>query len=156
MGNQIDRYLRTEELYRQIVGMVRGDVLGKIGESGVRGVLDALLSQGKIEGRLSAYGRGAIASPSHDRLIEDWQRIVDSVSQVPDAEDRTTFEYTAQNSDVRGVIVTVHNVDGRGTGVCEDGRDVGDALRHARRSMVALGFIAEDQQVLLIEKRKQP
>lgn len=151
MENQIDRYLRTEELYRQILGMVRGDVLGKIGESGVRGVLDALLSQGKIEGRLSAP-----ISLCGDRLIEDWQRIVDSVSQVPDAEDRTTFEYTAQNSDVRGVIVTVHNVDGRGTGVCEDGRDVGDALRHARRSMVALGFIAEDQQVLLIEKRKQP
>lgn len=150
MENQIDRYLRTEELYRQILGMVRGDVLEKIGESGVRGVLDALLSQGKIEGRLSTPN-----SLCGDRLIEDWQRIVDSVSQVPDAEDRTTFEYTAQNSDVRGVIVTVHNVDGRGTGVCEDGRDVGDALRHARRSMVALGFIAEDQQVLLIEKRKQ-
>jgi hypothetical protein len=85
-GNQVQRYLRTEELYREIIDMVCPDVLKEIGESGVRGKLDALISKGKIEGRLSAYNDGRVFGgilPEHDRLIERWQRIVDAADQAP-------------------------------------------------------------------------
>lgn len=77
--SQVQRYLRTEELYKKIIDLYPSALLDVVGETHVRGILDAILSQGKIEGRLSAYGKDAIAAPNHDRLIEDWQRVVDSV-----------------------------------------------------------------------------
>lgn len=76
-GNHTQRYLRTEELYREIIDMVCPDVIKEIGETGVRIKLDAILSQGKIEGRLTAYPPERGGLPHDDRLIEDWQRIVD-------------------------------------------------------------------------------
>lgn len=78
--NQIARYLRTEELYQQILDMVCENVFEEIGETGVRGKLDALLSQGKIEGRMTGHTvHGHPVNPREDNLIEGWQRIVDSV-----------------------------------------------------------------------------
>lgn len=76
MSTQIQRHLKTEELYDKVLRMMFDE---DITTAQIRGKLDAILSQGKIEGRLSAYGEGSISSPSHDRLIEDWQRIVDGV-----------------------------------------------------------------------------
>jgi hypothetical protein len=82
MSNQTERFLRTEELYRQIIGLMPEAVLKTVSETYVRGLLDAVLAQGKIEGRLSAlpsaYGEGR-ARGLPDGLIEGWQRVVDSV-----------------------------------------------------------------------------
>jgi hypothetical protein len=75
-GNHTQRYLLTEELYGEIIGLIPESVIRAVGgESVIRGKLDAIISQGKIEGRLTVYGYGV--SPEGDRLIEDWQRIVD-------------------------------------------------------------------------------
>ena len=141
-SDQVRRYLRTEELYREILDLVGESALDEISETTVRGKLDAVHSAGKIEGRLTAltanvmsplpgdvwcnrmdwrdevevidvspamivhYFHGACPcnNPGHaegghrsasavyqfmeryelvgrpDRLIEDWQRIVDSVT----------------------------------------------------------------------------
>jgi hypothetical protein len=76
-GNQVQRYLRTEGLYQEIIDMVCPDVLKEKGETYVRGKLDALLALGKIEGRLSAAEQNTFIFADNDRLIEDWQRIVD-------------------------------------------------------------------------------
>jgi hypothetical protein len=78
-GNQVQRYLRTEELYKEIIGLIPESVTRAVGgETVVRGKLDAILSQGKIEGRLLSHNvHGFPVSPHGDRLIEDWQRIVD-------------------------------------------------------------------------------
>lgn len=78
-SDQVQRYLRTEELYQKILDMVGDSVFEARGETYVRGVLDALLSQGKIEGRLTAAEQNTFIFADNDRLIEDWQRIVDSV-----------------------------------------------------------------------------
>jgi len=80
--SQTDRFLRTQELYDAIIVLIPETALDRIGETEVRGKLDAILSMGKIEGRLSAYTDGRIfggSLPEQDRLIEDWQRIVGSV-----------------------------------------------------------------------------
>lgn len=78
-GNHTQRYLRTEALYQEIIDMICPDVIKEIGETGVRIKLDAILSQGKIEGRLTAYndGFGSWFRRENDRLIEDWQKSVD-------------------------------------------------------------------------------
>lgn len=80
-SDQVQRFLRTEELYKGIIGLIPESVLRVVGETYVRGLLDAVLSQGKIEGRMPAYDDGSINwSPIHDGgLVEGWQRIVDSV-----------------------------------------------------------------------------
>ena len=78
---QIARYLRTEALYQEILDMVCETVFEEIGETGVRGVLDAILSQGKIEGRMTALHKDTTAED--DQLIEGWKRIVNSVQQAP-------------------------------------------------------------------------
>lgn len=82
MANQVQRFLRTEELYKEIIGLIPEAVIRAVGgETVVRGKLDAILSQGKIEGRLSGLVHDpAVSWPDNDRLIEDWQRIVDSVT----------------------------------------------------------------------------
>lgn len=51
---QIERHLKTEALYKRIIGMYPGSVMDAVGETHIRGILDAILSQGKIEGRLTA------------------------------------------------------------------------------------------------------
>lgn len=82
MKNQTERYLRTEELYKEVIGLIPDQVLDGIGETAVRGRLDMILFAGKIEGRLSAYTDGRLfdgITPDQDLLIEDWQRIVDSI-----------------------------------------------------------------------------
>jgi hypothetical protein len=81
MTGQVQRYLKTEELYDAIIDMICPDVIKEIGETPIRSKLDAILTQGKIEGRVTAYTDAGMArdgSPQGDRLIEDWQRIVDS------------------------------------------------------------------------------
>lgn len=52
--NWVDRHLRTEELYQKITSIIDPAYLDKHGETPVRAVLDAILSQGKIEGRRTA------------------------------------------------------------------------------------------------------
>lgn len=73
MENQIQRHLKTEEFYQEIIALIPEETLKKISETTVRGKLDAILTMGKIEGRMSApislYG---------DRLIQDWMRIVEA------------------------------------------------------------------------------
>jgi hypothetical protein len=79
-GNHTQRYLLTEELYQEIIGMICPDVIKEKGETHVRIKLEAITSAGKIDGRLTAYNDGRIFGgilPEQDRLIEDWQRIVD-------------------------------------------------------------------------------
>lgn len=85
MSNQTGRYLRTEELYKKVVEIADHDAQVcqvELDETKLRGILEAIITQGKIEGRLSAYNDGRMfhASPDDDRLIEDWQTIVDSAS----------------------------------------------------------------------------
>lgn len=76
-GTQVQRYLRTEELYREILDLVGESALDEISETAVRGKLDAILAQGKIEGRLTAAEQNTFIFADSDRLIEDWQKIVD-------------------------------------------------------------------------------
>jgi hypothetical protein len=150
-SGQVQRFLGTQELYDQVLSLISEDTFDEVGgRSVVQGWLDAILSMGKIEGRLTAAEKNEFIFADNDRLIEGWQRIVDSVT--PAETGGRAFEYTAEASVVRGVIVTVHDVDGRGMGVCEDGRDAGDALRSARRSMTGLGFIAEDELIKFVRK----
>lgn len=81
MSGQVQRFLRTEELYQQIIDLYPSALLDVVGETYVRNRLDAILSQGKIEGRMSAYNDGSMihSGALADQLIEGWQRIVDSV-----------------------------------------------------------------------------
>ncbi len=83
--NQVQRHLKIEALYREILDLIGEDILDQISETTVRGKLDAILSMGKIEGRLTAYNDGYMfhASPDDDRLIDDWARIIASVTDVP-------------------------------------------------------------------------
>lgn len=74
--SQIQRHLKTEELYKEIIALIPEAVLKVVSETHVRGKLDAILSMGKIEGRLTAVHPDT--GPHNDRLIEDWQRIVDA------------------------------------------------------------------------------
>lgn len=79
MSNQIQRYLKTEELYDAIIVLIPEHTIDRISETAIRGILDAILTQGKIEGRLLSHTvHGFPVSPHGDRLIEAWQRIVDS------------------------------------------------------------------------------
>lgn len=83
---QVQRHLKTEELYREILDLIGESALEQISETTVRGKLDAILTLGKIGGRLTAYTDGRLFGgilPDNDRLLIDWQRIVDSVA--PDA-----------------------------------------------------------------------
>jgi hypothetical protein len=82
MSDQVQRYLKTAELYGWVIDLIPEGVIKAVGgETVVLGKLDAILSQGKIQGRLTAYNDGKIFGgilPEQDRLIEDWQRIVDA------------------------------------------------------------------------------
>lgn len=80
---QVQRSLKAEELYREILDLIGESALEQISETTVRGKLDALLALGKIEGRLTAYTDGRLFGgilPDSDRLLVDWQRIVDSAT----------------------------------------------------------------------------
>lgn len=79
MTGQIQHNLKTEKLYKRIIGMYPGSVMDAVGETHIRGILDAILTQGKIEGRLTAAEKNEFIFADSDRLIEGWQRIVDSV-----------------------------------------------------------------------------
>lgn len=78
---QVQRTLRAEELYREIIALLPESVVRAVGgETVIRGKLDAILTLGKIEGRLTAYTDGRLFGgilPDNDRLLVDWQRIVD-------------------------------------------------------------------------------
>ena len=67
-------------MYGEVLDLVCDTVFEEKGETYVRGKLDKILSQGKIEGRLTGlaeqYPMGG--GPISDRLIEDWTKIVDS------------------------------------------------------------------------------
>lgn len=82
MDSHIQRHLRIEELYQALIVLIPEHTIDRISETAIRGKLDAILSMGKIEGRLTTYNGTAPfeGSPEDDRLIEGWQRIVDSVS----------------------------------------------------------------------------
>lgn len=80
-GNQVQRFLRTEELYREIIALLPESAIRAVGgETEIRGRLDAILALGKIEGRLTAYTDGRLFGgilPDSDGLLIDWQKIVD-------------------------------------------------------------------------------
>ncbi len=82
MTSQTERFLRTEELYDLItknIAYSEDPTQGFHSSTQVRRVLDQIISQGKIEGRLSAHTDASLGVLLyHDRLIKDWQRIVDS------------------------------------------------------------------------------
>jgi hypothetical protein len=75
-SNQVQRVLRTAELYDAILVLIPEHTIDRIGETEIRGKLDVILSMGKIEGRLSATHPDT--GPHNDRLIERWHRIVDN------------------------------------------------------------------------------
>lgn len=78
-SSQADRCLKTEDLYKEILDLVCDNVFEEIGETAVRGKLDRLLIMGKIEGRVVSHTvHGIPVQPRGDRLIEDWQRIVEA------------------------------------------------------------------------------
>lgn len=52
--NQVERFLKTQELYDAIIALIPEHTIDRVGETAVRGKLDAILSMGKIEGRLTA------------------------------------------------------------------------------------------------------
>ena len=112
-GNQIQRHLKTEELYQQVIDLYPPEILDVVGETYVRGLLDGILSQGKIEGRMSAYSdlHHHVGAMQHDRLIEQWQCIVDSVSRqpIPERGDRVHF--------YDGRVEIVEGMDSGGGGV---------------------------------------
>ena len=78
MTDQIARHLRTEELYDLIVENIaysEDPAVGFHSSTQVRRVLDQIVTHGKIEGRLTAKNDGFVCPD--DRLIVDWQNIVD-------------------------------------------------------------------------------
>lgn len=84
MSKQTNHYLRTEELYKKVVETADHEAqVCQVGldETKLRGILDAILTQGKIEARVLALQREGYSIPeiARDRLVERWQRIVDSV-----------------------------------------------------------------------------
>jgi len=65
-ATQTARYLRTEELYDWVLSLITEDAFDDVGGTGaVRARLDGILSQGKIEGRLSALAQTQEPQP-HD------------------------------------------------------------------------------------------
>jgi hypothetical protein len=55
VNDYVQRHLKTEEFYREIIAMIPEETIKAAGgETPIRGKLDAILSLGKIEGRLSA------------------------------------------------------------------------------------------------------
>ena len=88
MTDQIARHLRTEELYDLIVERItysEDPTVGFHSSTQVRRVLDQIITQGKIEGRLTALSsnipHGSLAED--DRLIGVWQKIVDQRPRDP-------------------------------------------------------------------------
>lgn len=81
MSDQVQRYLKTEELYREVLDLVCDTVFEEKGETYVRGKLDAILSQGKIEVRMAALKQSGVSfeDATNDPLIGQWTRIVESV-----------------------------------------------------------------------------
>lgn len=69
MVNQVQRFLKTEELYDAIIVLIPEHTIDKIGETAIRGKLDAILSQGKIEGRLTA-----LSDPMEPQAGHLWYR----------------------------------------------------------------------------------
>lgn len=81
MSKQVTHYTRTEELYKKIIDLYPEEILDVVGETHVRGILDAILTQGKIEARVLVLQREgySVLEIARDRLVEQWQTIVDSV-----------------------------------------------------------------------------
>lgn len=81
MNGQVERTLKIEDLYAAIIVLIPEHTINQISETAIRGKLDAILSMGKIAGRLSAYIDAGFRTdgslPPGDALIESWQRIVD-------------------------------------------------------------------------------
>jgi hypothetical protein len=70
MTGQIQRHLRTEKLYDNVLSLITEDTVDDVdGLSVVRGMLDAILSQGKIEGRLTA-----LSAPVEPKAGHLWYR----------------------------------------------------------------------------------
>ncbi len=85
MESQVARYLKTAELYDWVLNLISEDTFDEVGGRGaVQGVLDAILSMGKIEGRMTALH--ADTTREDDRLIDGWQRIVEAGAENPDSE----------------------------------------------------------------------
>lgn len=82
LSDQVRRYLHTEKLYAQLIELIPEATLKRVGgESHVRGILDGIMSMGKVEGRLTGFmtllnNREAVDQRAEsDRLIEDWLNI---------------------------------------------------------------------------------
>lgn len=67
MKDQIARHLKTEDLYAAIIVLIPEHTLDRIGETAVRAKLDAILSMGKIEGRLTAIDNDGV------QVMQTWQ-----------------------------------------------------------------------------------
>lgn len=76
-----ERSPRAEELYQKLLNEIFwAEHTDEINQDDIRCAMDRILSQGKIEGRLTAYNDGfSFCRREDDRLVKDWQRIVDSV-----------------------------------------------------------------------------
>lgn len=111
-GDMVERHLHTEELYQKLMHVVyTPDRTDDINPDDMRRVLDAILSAGKIEGRLLSHTvHGTPVQRTGDRFIEQWQCIVDSVpveKAVPKRGDTVHFPdrqeivYEVDGDDVR-------------------------------------------------------
>lgn len=68
------RMRQQERLYKVVLSMICPKVLDEIGETPVRGLLDQILTSGKVDGRITVYSEPEAAAD--DRLIDFWQDIV--------------------------------------------------------------------------------
>lgn len=102
MSDHVQRYLKTQELYDAIIVLVPEHTLDRIGETAVRGKLDALLSMGKIEGRLTAIDNDGV------QLMQTWRHKGDPdyFVQVTDAHHGVAYRHV--NCTCKGVKKGIH------------------------------------------------
>jgi hypothetical protein len=93
MDSHIQRHLKAEEFYQEIIALIPEEVIKAAGgETPIRGKLDAILTLGKIDGRLSALGERVPAAGERWIPRDDPEDSVEikSVETVPAVHYRST------------------------------------------------------------------
>lgn len=88
MSGQIAHYLRTAELYDKVLNLIAEDTYDEVGGRGVvKGILDAILTQGKIEGRETALDQiTPVPEQGETWLSRDGQDIAVEIRSVSPAQ----------------------------------------------------------------------
>lgn len=99
MSTQIQRHLKTEELYDKVLRMMFDE---DITTEQIRGKLDAILSQGKIEGRLTAIDNDGV------QMMQTWRSKNDTEQYVQVTDVHRGVAYRHINCTCPGVEDALH------------------------------------------------